>query len=145
MKWLALFAAALLSAVLPAWAGEMEVSEGFLRAPPKAAASGAGFLSIRNGTGQDDRLIAVEAGVSRLVELHTHVRDGDMMRMRRVEAIAIPAGAAIELKPGGDHIMFIGLTQVLQEGQTVPVRLVFEKAGRKAVDLPVLGVGAMKP
>ncbi|MBC7952752.1 MAG: copper chaperone PCu(A)C [Rhodospirillaceae bacterium] len=125
-------------------AADMELSGGFLRASPKIANAGAGFLTIKNN-GADDTLIAAEADISKTVELHTHIMDGDIMRMRQVPSIAVPAGATVALKPGGDHVMFINLTKALAEGDKVPVTLVFAKAGKKLVELPVMGIGAMAP
>jgi copper(I)-binding protein len=138
-------AAALVLAASTAFAADLEISGAFMRASPKVANAGAGFLTIKNNGAQNDRLIAAEAGISKIVELHTHEKDGDIMRMRRLEFIAVPAGETADLKPGGDHVMFIGLHKPLAEGETVPVTLVFEKAGRKVIDMPVLSVGAMKP
>ena len=138
-------AAALVLAASTAIAADLEISGAFMRASPKMANSGAGFLTVTNTGPQDDRLIAAEAGVSKTVELHTHEKDGDIMRMRRVEFIAVPAGGAAQLRPGGDHVMFINLHKPLKEGDMVPVTLVFEKAGRKQIDMPVLSVGAMQP
>lgn len=138
-------AAALVLAASTAFAADLEISGAFMRASPRMANAGAGFLTIKNSGPRDDRLIAAEAGISKAVELHTHEKDGDIMRMRRVESIAVPAGAVAELKPGGDHVMFIALHKPLTEGESVPVTLVFEKAGRKSIDVPVLAVGAMRP
>ena len=124
-------------------AAELEISGAFLRASPKVANAGAGFLTIRNPNAEADTLLGAEADVSKTVELHTHIKDGEVMRMRQVESIAVPANGVAELKPGADHVMFINLHQPLAEGQTVPVTLVFAKAGKKVVEMPVLGVGAM--
>lgn len=123
-------------------AAEMEISGGFLRASPKVANAGAGFLMIKNN-GADDKLIGAEANISKTVELHTHIMDGDVMRMRQVESIAVPAGGAAVLKPGADHIMFINLNKPLVEGEKVPVTLIFAKSGKQLVEMPVLAVGAM--
>lgn len=125
-------------------AADLEISGGFLRASPKVANAGAGFLTIKNN-GADDTLIAAEADISKSVELHTHILEGDIMRMRQVESIAVPAGATVALKPGGDHVMFINLTKSLAEGDKVPVTLVFAKAGKQKVDLPVIGIGSTAP
>lgn len=130
---------------LPCAAADITVSGAFLRASPKMAMAGAGFLTVTNTGAQDDRLIAAAAGISKKVELHTHIKEGDVMMMRPVEAIAVPAGGRAELKPGGDHVMFMGLHAPLKEGDTVPVTLTFEKAGKIAVDMPVQGMGAMAP
>ncbi|OAN53145.1 hypothetical protein A6A04_14400 [Paramagnetospirillum marisnigri] len=137
-----LLAAALLLSALPAIAADIQVSGAFMRAAPVAGGNGAAFLTVTNH-GADDRLVSAEASISRTVELHTHVKDGDVFRMRKVESIAVPAHGAAELKPGGDHIMFIGLTAPAKEGTKVALTLVFEKAGKIEVDVPVLAPGAM--
>lgn len=138
-----LLAAVLAAIPVAVSAADLDLSGGFLRASPKVANAGAGFITIKNPNGEADTLLGAEADISKTVELHTHVRDGDVMRMRPVESIAVPAGGVAELKPGADHIMFINLNKPLAEGQKVPVTLVFAKAGKKVVELPVLGVGAM--
>lgn len=130
---------------LPCAAADIEVSGAFLRASPKMAQAGAGFLTITNTGTQEDRLVAAAATISKKVELHTHIKEGDLMMMRQVEAIAVPAGGRAELKPGGDHVMFMGLHAPLKEGDTVPVTLTFEKAGPIEVKMPVKAMGAMAP
>jgi copper(I)-binding protein len=136
------FAVAFAVAALPALAGDLEISDSVIRTTPKV---GAGFLTIKNATGQDDRLIGAQADIAKTVELHTHVKDGEVMRMRRVDAIPVPAGGVAELKPGGDHVMFINLTRPLAEGQKVAVTLVFEKAGKKQIEVPVVPIGGAAP
>lgn len=142
MKIIAI-AAAFALAASSALAADLEISGAFMRASPKVANAGAGFLTIKNSGTQDDKLVAAEADISKIVELHTHVKDGEIMRMRKVESIAVPAGGVAELKPGADHVMFINLHKPLAEGDKVAVTLVFEKAGRKSVEMPVMSVGAM--
>lgn len=138
-----LLVALLAAAPVAVSAAELELSGGFLRASPKVANAGAGFLTIKNPNAEADTLLGAEADISKVVELHTHIKDGDVMRMRQVESIAVPAGGVAELKPGADHIMFINLNKPLAEGQKVPVTLVFAKAGKKVVELPVVALGAM--
>lgn len=138
-----LLAAAAVAFAFPALAADLEVSGAFIRASPKVANAGAGFVTIKNSGKQDDKLIAASANVSKSVELHTHIKDGEIMRMRKVEAINVPAGGAAELKPGGDHVMFIDLNGPLKEGDKVAVTLTFEKGGEVKVEMPVLAVGAM--
>lgn len=138
-----LLAAVAVAFAFPALAADLEVSGAFIRASPKVANAGAGFVTIKNSGKQDDKLIAASANVSKSVELHTHIKDGEIMRMRKVEAINVPAGGAAELKPGGDHVMFIDLNGPLKEGDKVAVTLKFEKGGEVKVEMPVLAVGAM--
>jgi copper(I)-binding protein len=68
--------------------------------------------------------------------------DGDVMKMRQVEAIEVPAGKSVELKPGGLHIMFIGLKAPLKAGDKFPLKLKFEKAGEVTVQVNVEAAGA---
>ena len=143
MKKIVLVAAALLLST-QAQAADIEVSTPFMRAAPVAGGNGAAFF-VLNNHGDADRLIAAESDVSKTVELHTHVKDGDVYRMRKVDAIAIPMHGTAELKPGGDHVMFMGLNAPLKEGSMVPVTLVFEKAGKVKIDVPVQAAGAMAP
>jgi copper(I)-binding protein len=142
MKRLVVAAALLAVSGLPVLAADVEVSAPFVRAAPMAGGTGAAFLTIVNHGGAD-RLVAAESGVAKTVELHTHIKDGDIMRMRKVDAIAVPDHGQAELKPGGDHVMLIGLHEALKEGTEVPLTLVFEKAGRIEIKAPVAPMGAM--
>jgi len=105
---------------------------------------GAGFVTIRNA-GAADRLLSASTPAAGRTELHTMLRDGDIMRMRQVEAIAVPANGAVTLAPGGLHIMLIGLTRPLAVGESVPLTLVFERAGTVTLNLAVQPAGARAP
>ena len=140
-------AAAALPLAAPAAAQDAEtetlqISGGFTRASPMVAGAGAGFMTIRS-RGPADRLIAFESPACTRPELHTHVAEDGMMRMRQVDAIDIPAGGMAELKPGGLHLMFIDMPAPFTEGSMVPVTLIFENAGKVEITLPVKGPGAM--
>ena len=129
-----------LAAAAPAIAQTVPKVEGAWARPTVAVqASGGGFLKITSATA--DRLVSASAPISKTVELHTMQMDGDVMRMREVPAIEIPAGQTVELKPGGLHVMFIGLNQPLQEGASFPLTLRFEKAGEVKVDVQVRNQG----
>ena len=79
------------------------------------------------------------------MELHTHIRDGDVMRMRPVNDIPVPANGEVSLQPGGLHLMLIGLARPLNDGQSIPVSLRFERAGEVTVELAVQAAGARQP
>jgi periplasmic copper chaperone A len=119
----------------------LEISGGFARASAGMAMAGAGFMTITS-RGEPDRLLAFSSPACTRPELHTHINDNGVMRMREVEAIDIPAGGQAELKPGGLHLMMIDLTGQLVEGETVEVTLVFEQAGDVTLTLPIKGPGA---
>ncbi len=124
-------------------AGDITVVAPFARATPGSAKAGIAYLTVRNAGGSDDTLVAASADVAKRVELHTHINDNGIMRMREVESIPVPAGGMAELKPGGYHIMFMGLKAPFKEGESFPVTLTFEKAGKVTVSIPVMSIGAM--
>ena len=113
-----------------------KVEAAWARPTVDGQAAGGGFLKITGGASAD-RLLSVSAGVSKTTELHTMEMDGNVMRMRPIEALDIPAGATVELKPGGRHVMFMGLAQPLKVGTSFPLTLRFEKAGEVKVDVQV--------
>jgi hypothetical protein len=126
--------------------GAIEIGQPWARATPPAAESGGGFLVITNTGTTPDRLIAVKSPAADKVEIHEMKMDGNIMRMREVEkGIEIPPGATVELKPGGFHVMFMGLKAPFAKDAKVPLTLVFEKAGSIDVDLMVQAMGAQAP
>lgn len=142
----AAIAATLLAA--PVLAADISIEEAYARASnPKA---GAAFMMIRNNGDTDDRLISVASDAAARVELHTHkdMGDGVMKMMHVEEGFAIPGGGMHALARGGDHIMFMGLTEPFEQGEMVTVTLTFEQAGEMVVEIPVdlerqTGHGAM--
>jgi len=105
--------------------------------------NGAAFVTVVNKGGSDDRLVAVKSDISPKVELHTHIMDGTVMRMRKLDDIPVPAGKSVTLKPGGLHVMIVGLKKKLVEGESFPLTLVFEKAGEITVPVAIKALGAM--
>ncbi|GAB4555054.1 MAG: hypothetical protein Tsb007_11700 [Rhizobacter sp.] len=116
--------------------GAIEIGHPYARATAPGQPSGGGYLSLSNA-GANDRLLSASAEVSKAVELHTMTMEGDVMRMRQVDAIELPAGKKVELKPGALHIMFIGLKAPLKQGDKFPLKLRFEKAGEVTVEVNV--------
>lgn len=121
-------------------AGALSVTDPFARATP--AKNGGVFMTLRNAGAEPDRLVKAAAPVAAAVELHTHLREGDAMRMRPVEAIPVPARGSTTLEPGGLHVMLIGLAKPLKEGERFPLTLTFERAGSITIEVPVLKAGA---
>ena len=97
---------------------------------------GAAWLTVRNGGGAD-RLLGAESPAAERIEIHTHIHEDGVMKMRRVEAIDIPAGGEAALEPGGDHLMLFGLKAGLAPGDSFPLTLLFEKAGPVTVEMRV--------
>lgn len=122
-------------------AGDIAIGHPWTRAAG-ANANGAGFLTLRNNGAAPDRLVSATSPAARVVELHTHIREGDVMRMRPVADIPVPPGQTVQLRPGGLHLMLIGLNEPLRQGASVPLTLRFERAGEVQVTLSVESAGA---
>ncbi|MEY8842254.1 copper chaperone PCu(A)C, partial [Cribrihabitans sp. XS_ASV171] len=138
IKTLLLGAAATLTLSTAALA-EIVIEDAYARASGMNAKAGAAFMVIRNTGESDDRLIGAQSDAAARVELHTHkIDDQGVARMMEVEeGFAIPAGSDHALARGGDHVMFMGITEPFEQGAMVPVTLVFERAGEIAVEIPV--------
>lgn len=128
-----------------ALAAEIAVEAPFARASAGTAAAGAAYMTLKSAENIADRLTAASSPVAEKVELHTHLMEGDVMRMRPVDSVEIPAGGTVELKPGGLHIMLIGLKAPLKEGESFPLTLSFAKAGTISVTVPVKSAAEMAP
>lgn len=117
----------------------ISVEDSYARSSGKTAIAGAAFMMIRNSGEAADRLLGAESDAAARVELHTHVIDENgVAKMIHVdEGFEIPAGETYVLKRGGDHVMFMGLKAPFEQGATVPVTLVFEKAGEIEIEVPV--------
>ncbi len=116
--------------------GAMMTPEGGNMSHTELGMNSAAYLSIKNRGGAD-RLLRVESNIAQAVELHESMMENDIMTMRPVSFIEIPAGGEVELKPGGLHIMLIGLNEALEPGAKVQLTLVFEKAGNLTVEAEV--------
>ena len=145
-------AAAALAAVLlicgPALAhefklGDLEIDHPWSRATPPGAKVAGGYFTVTNHGGVPDRLVSVTSDISAKAEVHEMaVKDG-VMTMRPVEGgVEIPAGGKIELKPGGYHLMLMGLKHPAKDGESFPATLTFEKAGSVTVEFQVEGMNA---
>ncbi len=140
MKRLSMLAAGLLfsAGVLAGAADNVSVQDPYVRlAPPNAAATGA-FMVIRNTGDQDVKVVKADNPVSKATELHTHLNEGGVMKMRPVPAIEIKAKGEAVLKPGGLHVMMIDLKAPLKEGDSVPITLTFDDGSSKQVDARVV-------
>ena len=125
--------------------GSIKIGHPWTRATAPGAKTGGGFLKLEN-KGSEDRLVSASATVSEAVELHSMSMEGDVMKMRKLDkGIELPAGKTVELKPGGLHMMLVGLKAPLKEGQSFALKLKFEKAGEITVDVKIDKLGASAP
>jgi copper(I)-binding protein len=124
-------------AALPARAGELTVTDAWSRSTPPVAKVGVVYFTLNNGTGKSDRLLKLSTPVAAKVEVHrTEVLDG-IARMREVAVLHVDAGQTLEFRPGGLHVMLIGLKRPLVGGTAYDLDLMFEVAGPRKVRVSV--------
>jgi len=116
----------------------MSGTPGPMGSPMAMGGTGAAFMMIANSGDAADRLVAAKSDVARTVEIHEMRNEGDVMKMAPLaDGLELPAGATVELKPGGYHIMLIGLTRDLKAGESFEMTLTFEQAGDVALTVPI--------
>ena len=138
----ALFLSLLLS--FPALA-QVDVEQPWTRATAPGATVAGGYMVIRNKGGAPDRLVSASSPAAARVELHVHMHEGGMMKMREVPGYEVPAKGSFELKPGGAHLMFVDIKRPFKEGEKIPVKLKFEKAGEVGAEFQVGSLGQPTP
>jgi periplasmic copper chaperone A len=122
---------------------EINVEQPWARATPAGAMTGAVYMTLTNKTKDADRLTAASSDVAAKVQIHEMAIENGIMKMRQlVNGLAIPAGGSVTLKPGGFHVMLIGLKKRLIAGQTLPLTLTFAKAGSISITVPIQAIGA---
>jgi copper(I)-binding protein len=121
--------------------GDIAIEHPYARATGPGMSIGGAYLTLDN-QGKADRLLSASAPVAASVELHLMKMEGDVMRMRQVDGIDLPAAKAVVLAPGALHVMLIGLKAPLKEGDRFPLTLKFEHAGETVVTVNVEGAAA---
>ena len=116
---------------------EVTITDPYVRAVPPGQKISAAFLQLDNASDTMQSIVSASSPAAGVVELHTHIHDNGMMKMRRIEKIDIPAKGQTVLKPGGLHIMLINLKNNLKPGQEVSVTLKFSDGSEKTFTAPV--------
>ncbi len=137
LRSLSLLLIGLLTLAACAQAG-IVVKDPFANPSPAAGGTGGAFMTIVNNSKEPDRLISAQCSIAKMVELHETLNTDGVMSMRpRPDGFEIPAGGTVELKPGGKHVMLMGLTDPLKADEIIEITLNFEKAGAVKVQVPV--------
>lgn len=119
-----------------AFAADVSIEQPFARATPPGQPNSAAFMQLSN-KGEATALVAAHSSVANVVELHTHIHDEGVMRMRKIEQIELPAGATTLLEPGGLHVMLIDLKQPLQDGSRIDLTLEYADGSVQQIEVPV--------
>lgn len=126
----------LLLASLPVHA-QVQIEKPWMRATPPGAKIAAGYMTLRNSSASPERLVGASSPAGARVEMHVTIKDGEILRMREVKALEVPAKGVLELKPAGTHLMVVDIKQPLKAGDRIPVTLRFEHSKEIAVEFEV--------
>ena len=145
-----LFATAVMPLSLPALAHDeshksqgIEVVDAWAKASLAGTTNGAAFVTLSNQSGEVDRIVAAETPVAAKAELHTHLMDDGVMKMRPLAAVELEPGETAAMAPGGLHVMLLGMTEPLKEGMSFPLTLILERSGPIHVDAMVKAANAI--
>jgi copper(I)-binding protein len=134
------------AAAAPVAVGALTLDAMWTRATPPGAPTAGGYLTITNTGTEADTLIAVSSPLAGMSDIHAMEAKDGVMTMHPIEGgLPIPPGGTVTLAPSGFHIMFMGLTGALKQGDTLPVTLTFAKAGKVDLAFPILAIGAKGP
>lgn len=135
---LALAVASISTSVWAAGAADaVTVVDPYVRLAPPGAMATAAFMVLKNGGSKDVKLIKADNSASKITELHTHINEGGVMKMRQVPAIEIKARGETALQPSGLHVMMIDLKRPMKEGDKVAITLGFDDGSSKSIEAPV--------
>lgn len=116
---------------------EVSIQDPYVRLVPPGVKTTGAFMLIANPGTKDITLVTAESGVAQIVQLHTHINEDGVMKMRQVAGIDIKAKGQTELKPGSFHVMLIDLKNELKEGDRIPITLTFSDGQKTTVEAQV--------
>ena len=122
--------------------GSLEIMGPWSRATPNGASTAIGYMTIKNNGTTPDRLIGGSVDFASNFQLHSMTMEDGVSKMRELKSVDIEPGQTIEFKPGGSHVMFVGVKHPLSQGEHVKGTLIFEHAGTVQIEYDVQGIGA---
>ncbi|UOO88949.1 copper chaperone PCu(A)C [Vitreoscilla massiliensis] len=121
---------------------DIHASQAWSRFTAPSVPTGVVFMQLHNAGPQADALVSASSPVAKKVEIHNHINDKGVMRMRQVAKVDVPAGQSVSLQPGGYHVMLIGLKKPLKLNDTFPVTLKYQSGKTQKITATVNnGVG----
>lgn len=116
---------------------DVEIDGAYARASIPNVPNSAAFFVIKNNSDKDIAITSANSDIAEKNELHTHIKENQMMKMMKIEKLVVPAKSSLELKSGGDHVMLIGLKKELKAGDEISLELSFSDGDKKSIKVPV--------
>ena len=116
---------------------DIEIEGAYARASIPNVPNSAAFFVIKNNSDKDIAITSANSDIAEKNELHTHIKENEMMKMMKIEKLVVPAKSSLELKSGGDHVMLMGLKKELKAGDEISLELSFSDGDKKSIKVPV--------
>lgn len=116
---------------------DVEIEGAYARASIPNVPNSAAFFVIKNNSDKDIAITSANSDIAEKNELHTHIKENQMLKMMKIEKLVVPAKSSLELKSGGDHVMLIGLKKELKAGDEISLELSFSDGDKKSIKVPV--------
>ena len=116
---------------------DVEIEGAYARASIPNVPNSAAFFVIKNNSDKDIAITSANSDIAEKNELHTHIKENEMMKMMKIEKLVVPAKSSLELKSGGDHVMLMGLKKELKAGDEINLELSFSDGDKKSIKVPV--------
>lgn len=126
-----------IASIAAVFGADVEIDGAYARASIPNVPNSAAFFVIKNNSDKDIAITSANSDIAEKNELHTHIKENEMMKMMKIEKLVVPAKSSLELKSGGDHVMLIGLKKELKAGDEISLELSFSDGDKKSIKVPV--------
>ena len=126
-----------IASIAAVFGADIEIKGAYARASIPNVPNSAAFFVIKNNSDKDIAITSANSDVAEKNELHTHIKENEMMKMMKIEKLVVPAKSSLELKSGGDHVMLMGLKKELKAGDEISLELSFSDGDKKSIKVPV--------
>ena len=126
-----------IASIAAVFGADIEIEGAYARASIPNVPNSAAFFVIKNNSDKDIAITSANSDIAEKNELHTHIKENQMMKMMKIEKLVVPAKSSLELKSGGDHVMLMGLKKELKAGDEISLELSFSDGDKKSIKVPV--------
>ena len=126
-----------IASIAAVFGADVEIDGAYARSSIPNVPNSAAFFVIKNNSDKDIAITSANSDIAEKNELHTHIKENQMMKMMKIEKLVVPAKSSLELKSGGDHVMLIGLKKELKAGDEISLELSFSDGDKKSIKVPV--------
>lgn len=126
-----------IASIAAVFGADVEIDGAYARASIPNVPNSAAFFVIKNNSDKDIAITSANSDIAEKNELHTHIKENQMLKMIKIEKLVVPAKSSLELKSGGDHVMLMGLKKELKAGDEISLELSFSDGDKKSIKVPV--------